>query len=95
MPKAFGVRGGPTGPTIARPGPSAPAPSQISILELTEQFIAGMARLERHVALERRAGWMVMATRLLLLRSRLLFPASPEAEASAAQEAGREVRRLD
>lgn len=54
-----------------------------------------MARLERHVALERRAGWMVMATRLLLLRSRLLFPASPEAEASAAQEAGREVRRLD
>ena len=68
---------------------------QISILQLTEQFVAAMARLERHVAVERRADWLVMATRLLLLRSRLLFPASPEAEAAAAQQGGREVRRLD
>ena len=68
---------------------------QISILQLAEQFLAAMARLERHVALERRADWLVMATRLLLLRSRLLFPAGPEDEAEAAQEAGREARRLD
>ena len=68
---------------------------QISILQLAEQFVAAMQRLERHVALERRADWLVMATRLLLLRSRLLFPAGPEDEAEAAQEAGREARRLD
>lgn len=68
---------------------------QISILQLAEQFVAALQRLERHVALERRADWLVMATRLLLLRSRLLFPAGPEDEAGAAQEAGREARRLD
>ncbi len=68
---------------------------RISILELTEQFVAAMARLERHVALERRADWMVMAARLLLLRSRLMSPASPQAEERAGQEAGREARRLD
>ena len=68
---------------------------QISILQLAEQFVAAMQRLERHVTLERRADWLVIATRLLLLRSRLLFPAGPEDEAGAAQEAGREARRLD
>ena len=68
---------------------------RISILQLAEQFVAAMQLLERHVALERRADWLVMATRLLLLRSRLLFPAGPEAEAEAAQDAGREARRLD
>ena len=57
--------------------------------------MAALQRLERHVALERRADWLVMATRLLLLRSRLMFPAGPEDEAEAAQEAGREARRLD
>ncbi len=68
---------------------------QISILQLTEQFVAAMERLEQHVTLERRADWLVMATRLLLLRSRLLFPASPAAEIEAAQEAGLEAWRLD
>jgi len=68
---------------------------RISILQLTEQFIAAMDRLQRHVALERRADWLVMATLLLLLRSRLLFPASPAAELEAAREAGLEAWRLD
>ncbi len=68
---------------------------QISILQLTEQFVAAMERLEQHVSLERRADWLVMASRLLLLRSRLLFPASPAAAAEAAQVAGLEARRLD
>ena len=67
---------------------------QISILELIEQFLAGMARLERHVALERRADWLVIAARLLLLRSRLLFPADAEAAAEAARDAGQEAERL-
>jgi segregation and condensation protein A len=68
---------------------------RISVLQLAEQFLAAMGRLQRHVALERRADWLVVATRLLLLRSRLLFPLSPEAEAAAAQDADREARRLD
>ena len=68
---------------------------QISILQLAEQFVAAPARLERQVALERRADWLVMAARLLLLRSRLLFPVGPDDEAEAAQEADREARRLD
>ncbi len=68
---------------------------RISILQLTDQFLAGMARRERHVALERRADWLVIATRLALLCSRLLFPKSPQVEAEAAREEGREVERLE
>jgi len=37
----------------------------------------------------------VIATRLALLRSRLLFPKSPDVEVEAAREAGREVERLE
>ena len=68
---------------------------RISILQLVEQFLAGMTQLERHVSLERRADWLVMATRLLLLRSRLLFPANPRSAAEAAQEAHSEAHRLE
>ena len=68
---------------------------QIFILQLAEQFLAEMERLQRHVTLERRADWLVIASRLLLLRSRLLFPLSPEAEAEAAQDAAREAGRFD
>ena len=68
---------------------------QISILQLAEQFVAEMERLQRHVAPERRADWLLVATRLLLLRSRLLFPLGPEAQAAAAQNAQREAGRLD
>ena len=67
---------------------------RLSFLHLTEQFLAAMERCADHVALERRADWLVMATRLLLLRSRLLFPASPQAQADAAREVNREVERL-
>ena len=52
------------------------------------------ARLAPHVLIERRADWLVMATRLVLLRSRLLFPATPEAAAEAEREAEREVARI-
>lgn len=65
-----------------------------SILQRAEQFVAAMERLERHFALERKADWLVIVTRLLL-RSRSLFAADPEAEVEAAQDAGREARRLD
>jgi segregation and condensation protein A len=47
------------------------------------------------VAIERRADWLVLATRLVVLRSRLLFPASPEEEADAAREAEQALQQLE
>ena len=67
----------------------------ISLADLVDQFVAASARLAAHVPIERRADWLVMATRLVLLRSRLLFPASPEAAEEAERDAGREIARLD
>jgi segregation and condensation protein A len=67
---------------------------RISVIALVDQFVAASAQLAAHVTLERRADWLVMATRLVLLRSRLMFPASPEAAEAAEREAGREVARL-
>ena len=67
---------------------------RVSIVHLAEQFVAALARLASHVPIERRADWVVMASRLVLLRSRLLFPASPEAAAAAARDAAAELRRL-
>ncbi len=54
---------------------------QISIVQLTEQFVAAMERLERHVAVEQRVDWLVMATRLL--------PAAAVAPAVPGQSRGR------
>jgi segregation and condensation protein A len=68
---------------------------QMSILALVEQFLAAFDLLRDRVAIERRADWLVMATRLVLLRSRLLFPESPEAAKAAEQEAASALRRLD
>ncbi|WP_158745247.1 ScpA family protein [Acidisphaera sp. L21] len=68
---------------------------RMSVRDLAEQFVAAMERLAGRVSLERRADWLVLATRLVLLRSRLLFPASPEAAIEAEKEAGIEVRRLE
>ena len=67
---------------------------RISMAALVEQFVAESARLAPYVPIERRAEWLVLATRLVLLRSRLLFPASPAEEADAEREAEREVARL-
>ena len=68
---------------------------RISILAIVEQFVAAMDRLTAQVSVERRADWVVVATRLVLLRAKLLFPASPEAVAEAEREAVREIERLD
>jgi segregation and condensation protein A len=67
---------------------------RLSMLALAEQFVAALARFGDRVAIERRADWLVMATRLLLLRSRLLFPESPAA-ALAERDAASELRRID
>ena len=49
---------------------------------------------EGHVPLERRADWLNVAARLLVLRSRLLLPKSSEAERAALDAGERERRRL-
>jgi|tagenome__1003787_1003787.scaffolds.fasta_scaffold20770538_2 segregation and condensation protein A len=68
--------------------------SRISVAVMAEQFVAAMARLEKHVPLQQRADWVVLATRLVLLRSRLLFPATPEAAEAARRDAECELARL-
>ena len=68
---------------------------RIAVVDLVDQFVAASSQLAAHVPIERRADWLVMAARLLLLRSRLLFPATPEAAAEAEREAEREMARLD
>jgi segregation and condensation protein A len=68
---------------------------RISVLALVEQFVAAMDRLTAKVPVERRADWVVVATRLVLLRSNLLFPPTPQAVAEAAREAAREIELLD
>ena len=68
--------------------------SRISVIDMTNQFVAAMTRYERHVKLERRADWLVLAARLLVLRSRLLLPSTPEVTEAAQAEAGRELARL-
>jgi segregation and condensation protein A len=68
---------------------------KMSILDLALQFAAALEQLAGRVSIERRADWVVLATRLVLLRTRLLFPASPEAAAEAAREADIELRRIN
>jgi segregation and condensation protein A len=67
----------------------------MSILALAEQFVAAMERLAGKVTIERRADWLVLATRLVLLRSRLMFPKTPAAREAAEQEEAAELRRLE
>ena len=68
---------------------------RMSILALAEQFVAALEQLRDRVVIERRADWLVMATRLVLLRSRLLFPESPAAAEAAQRDAATELRRID
>lgn len=68
---------------------------RVAIVALAEQFVAALTRLIGYVPLERCADWLVMASRLLLLRSRLLLPKSPEAAAAAARDAAAEANRLE
>jgi segregation and condensation protein A len=68
---------------------------QMSILALADQFAAALEALGDRVPIERRADWVVLATRLVLLRTRLLFPASPEAAADAEGEALAEIQRIE
>jgi segregation and condensation protein A len=66
--------------------------TRISVRAFVDQVVDALARLEGHVALERRADWLVLAARFLVLRARLLFARSPEAE-QAEQAVAREIAR--
>jgi len=63
---------------------------RISVSDMVDQFVAAMARCESRVPLERRADWLNLAARLLVLRSRLLLPKSPEAEKAVLDEVERQ-----
>ncbi len=67
---------------------------RISVLDLVEQFVLAMDKLAGRVTPERRAEWLVLATRLVLLRSRLMLPASPAEAQSAERDAAQEEQRL-
>lgn len=60
---------------------------RLSIVTLTDQLVAAIGN--GGIPLERRADWLVMASELLLLKARLLLPATPaeaeDAEATAAR----------
>jgi segregation and condensation protein A len=68
--------------------------SRISVTDMVDQFVAAMVRFESHMPLERRADWLNLVARLLLLRSRLFLPKSPAAQKAALDEAERERGRL-
>ena len=67
----------------------------MSILALAEQFVAALQLLSDRVSIERRADWVVLAARLVLLRSRLLFPENAAAAVAAERAAATELRRID
>lgn len=67
---------------------------RLSIVTLTDQFIAALENSAGRVPLERRSAWVVMASDLVLLRSQLLTPASLAEAAQAEQEAARRLEML-
>jgi segregation and condensation protein A len=67
----------------------------ISIVDLANQFVAALGRLGSQVPLERQGEWVVTATWLVLLKSRLLLPASPGEAAELQREAAAEISLLE
>ncbi len=67
----------------------------MSIQALAEQFADAVERLAGTVPIRLRADWLVVAARLMVLRARLLFPATPAERATAERDAAAELRRLD
>ena len=63
--------------------------------DMVDQFVTEMQRLESRVPIERRADWLVLATRLVLLRSRLVFPADAQEAADAERDAAKQLRNLN
>ena len=66
----------------------------MSVLGMAEQFAAALERIARRVPIERRADWLVLAARLVVLRAQLLFLLDPAAEAEAVAHDAAAVQRL-
>lgn len=66
----------------------------ISVAMLTDQFVVEAERLARTTPLMKRADWLIWVTRLVFLRSRLLFASKVERR-DAEKEAHRTVAHLD
>ena len=66
----------------------------LSILILTDQLVGAIENSGSGTRLERRAGWLVMASQLLLLKAQLLAPTRPEAAGEAGAEAKRRLAQL-
>ena len=67
---------------------------QVSLVDLVDQFVAALAKMSGQVPIDRLADWVVLATRLVLLRSRLLT-ATPDEVETAERDAAAELLRLD
>lgn len=62
---------------------------RLSPLAFVGQLSRALSRLTRHLALQRRADLVILATRLMLLWSRLLLPGPPSLPDEAGEAAGR------
>ena len=69
--------------------------ARLSILDLIGQLVAALEDRTGRVALERRGDWLVMAAELVLLRAKLIAPATPEAAAAAEADARWRIGRLE
>jgi segregation and condensation protein A len=67
----------------------------LSIVSLTDQFLAALEAGAGRVPLERRGDWVVMASQLVLLKAQLLCPISPAAAEAAEAEAARRLGQLE
>ena len=66
----------------------------LSLPRLLDQFLAGLAAATGRVPLERRGDWLVLASQLVLLKARLLCPATPAVAAAAEAEARQRLGQL-
>ena len=69
--------------------------ARLSIVDLTGQLVAALEDGTGQVVLERRGDWLVMAAELVLLRAKLIAPATPEAAAAAEADARWRIGRLE
>ena len=69
--------------------------ASMSPLAIVDQVVATIEAMAQRISLDQRAEWIILVSRLVLLRSRLLLPASPAAAEEAEHALQRELRWLD
>jgi segregation and condensation protein A len=68
--------------------------AHLSVGDLVDQLVIAMQQADRRIPLSRKGDWLVMASWLLLLRSRLLLPAEAPAQREAQGDAEKLRERL-